>query len=79
VAGNGSTEVDRSYAHKKSALRCHPLTLDVLVVICFSRSLTELLPVVFDQSLFALWFDQQLFDATEQGCAKIFVYDTIQF
>jgi hypothetical protein len=53
-------------------------------VICFSRSLTELLPVVFDQSLFALWFDQQLFehllfDATKQGCAKILIYDTIQF
>jgi len=31
-----------------------------------------------------LWFDQLLFehllfDATEQGCAKIFIYDTIQF
>jgi len=30
--------------------------------------------VVFDQLL----FENLLFDATEQGCAKIFIYDTIE-
>lgn len=81
VTGNGSTEEDRKDAHKKSASRCHPLTLDVHLIL---SSLAELLFVVFDQPLFALWFDHLLFehllfDATEQGCAKVFAYDMIPF
>jgi hypothetical protein len=40
----------------------------------------HLLTLLFVHLLFDhLLFDHLLFDATEQGCAKIFVYGTIQF
>ncbi len=51
-----------------------------------------LIIIMFDHLLFALWFDHLLFDhllallfdhllfdATEQGCAKKFIYDKIPF
>ena len=57
---------------------------------CFVRSLAELLFVCclifFVFRSIALWMLLWIallfavrFDATEQGCAKIFTYDTIQF
>ncbi len=58
-----------------------------LIVSVFARSIALLFAFWFDQLLCCLmplnkdlvWSIALLLDATEQGCAKIFIYDTIQF